>query len=98
MNKYKIGDKIRIINMEGEPNYTGKVGRVTHIDDEGQLHGTWGGCALAPEVDMFNKLIICCLCGKEIRGYGNSALPLKEGLCCDKCNLSKVIPSRLKMR
>ena len=52
----KIGDKIRIIHMDGEPQYTGKVGVVEHIDDIGQLHGTWGGCALIPELDEFEKV------------------------------------------
>lgn len=41
-----VGDKIRIIHMEGESRYTGKIGIVTHIDDAHQIHGTWGGCAL----------------------------------------------------
>ena len=47
----KIGDKIRIINMDGEPDYTGRIGTVTYIDDAGQIHGTWGGCALIPDCD-----------------------------------------------
>lgn len=49
----KVGDKITITQMEGEPRYTGKSGVVTHIDDLGQLHGTWGGCAIIPNVDEF---------------------------------------------
>lgn len=49
----KVGDKIRIIYMEGEPQYTGKVGVVTRIDDMGQIHGTWGGCAVIPDTDSF---------------------------------------------
>ena len=49
----KIGDTIKIIYMEGEPQYTGRTGQVTHIDDIGQLHGTWGGCALIPGTDEF---------------------------------------------
>lgn len=28
----------------------------------------------------------CCICGKEIKGYGNNAEPLKKGKCCDNCN------------
>ena len=31
----------------------GREGEVTCIDDEGQLHGTWGGLALIPEADRF---------------------------------------------
>ena len=52
----KIGDKIRIINMEGEPQYSGKIGVIKHIDDIGQIHGSWGGCALIPDVDQFEVL------------------------------------------
>ena len=37
----KIGDKIRIIYMDGEPQYTGEEGYVTHIDDAGQIQMTW---------------------------------------------------------
>ena len=49
----KVGDRITINQMEGEPHYNGKSGVVTHIDDLGQLHGTWGGCAIIPNVDEF---------------------------------------------
>lgn len=43
----------------------------------------------------------CCLCRKEIEVVGtwkegNNAQPLKEGRCCDKCDITKVIPERLK--
>jgi hypothetical protein len=34
-------------------DYSGRVGTITHIDDIGQLHGTWGGLALVPELDEF---------------------------------------------
>ena len=53
MEKLKIGDTIKIIKMEGEPQYTNRDGVVTHIDDAGQIHGTWGGCAIITEVDEF---------------------------------------------
>ena len=42
MRQIKIGDKIKIITMEGEPHYKDREGVVTHIDDAGQIHGTWG--------------------------------------------------------
>lgn len=54
--KVKIGDKVRIIAMEGEPQYTDREGTVTHIDDAGQLHGTWGGCAIIPGTDSYEVL------------------------------------------
>lgn len=53
MKTARIGDVLKIKYMEGEPRYTGKTGTVTHIDDAGQIHGTWGGCAVIPECDDF---------------------------------------------
>jgi len=47
----KVGDKVRIIFMSGEPQYTGKEGIVKYIDDAGLIHGTWGGCAIVPGED-----------------------------------------------
>lgn len=52
----KIGAKIKIINMTGEPRYAGKEGTVEYIDSIGQLHGTWGGCAVIPEEDQFEVI------------------------------------------
>ena len=52
----KVGDKIRIICMEGEPRYTGREGIVQYIDDAGQIHGTWGGCAIIPESDSWEVI------------------------------------------
>ena len=49
----KVGDQIRILEMLDEPHYRGRVGIVTEIDDAYQLHGTWGGLAVNPQVDTF---------------------------------------------
>lgn len=49
----KVGDFIRILCMRGEPQYTGKTGRVTVVDSIGQLHGTWGGLAVIPGEDEY---------------------------------------------
>lgn len=49
----KIGDTIKIVYMAGEPQYSGKVGIVEFIDDMGQIHGSWGGCAIIPNEDEF---------------------------------------------
>ena len=51
--KVEIGYTLRIYSMKGEPQYNNKVGIVKHIDDAGQIHGTWGGCALIPGEDKF---------------------------------------------
>ena len=51
----KIGDKIRIISMNGEPHYSGREGEITFIgrdfDNEIYYRGTWGGCSVYPFVD-----------------------------------------------
>ena len=40
----------------------------------------------------------CCICGKKFKGYGNNPWPiLEKGVCCDECNLSKVIAARFEM-
>jgi rubrerythrin len=57
----KPGDKIRIIDMAGEPHYAGRTGEVEYIDDMGQIHGTWGGCALIPEEDTYELIVDECL-------------------------------------
>jgi hypothetical protein len=49
----QVGDKIKIITMVDEPDYTYKEGVVTYIDSFGQIHGTWGGCALIEGLDEF---------------------------------------------
>ena len=65
----KVGDKIRIIHLEGEDNsYDGKEGTVDHIDSIGQLHGTWGGLAVIPGVDDFD-IITEDLTEKKLKLY-----------------------------
>ena len=38
--------------LTGE-TYVNREGVITSVDDIGQLHGTWGGLAVIPEVDRF---------------------------------------------
>ncbi len=64
MEKVKIGDLIKVIKMEGEPDYSNRVGTVTAIDGIGQLHGTWGGLAIIPKKDTYQVL-------KENNNNGN---------------------------
>ena len=55
----KVGDKIRIIRMEDElqgDKYAGCEGVIEYIDSMGQLHGTWGGLAIIPEVDIITVI------------------------------------------
>lgn len=56
MAKVGVGSKVQVLCMEGEPQYTGKIGVVESIDAIGQLHGTWGGCAIIPGTDEYSVL------------------------------------------
>lgn len=44
----------------------------------------------------------CSICGKIIQPnkfgweFGNSAYPINDGTCCDKCNIKYVIPARME--
>ena len=41
----------------------------------------------------------CCICGREIEGYGNNPHPVYaddfDARCCDECNDNVVIPLRI---
>ena len=53
------GMRLGIIKIDDpftRADYPGKEGIVTMIDDIGQIHGTWGGLALVPELDDFTIL------------------------------------------
>lgn len=52
----KVGDKIRVNNMDGEPHMTGAEGTVRLIDDMGQIHCKEFGLAIIPEVDKFEVI------------------------------------------
>lgn len=55
-NNNLIGKKIEIVYMSGEPRYTGRIGTITHVDDMGQIHGTWGGLALIDGEDEYRVI------------------------------------------
>lgn len=47
---------------------------------------------------MKTPTLKCCICGKEIHGHGNNPYPVKdEGRCCAECNVTIVIPERIKL-
>ena len=52
----RVGDKIKIIEMKGEPNYKDKEGIVKEIDDYGLLHGTWGSLAIDLQEDTIKVI------------------------------------------
>jgi hypothetical protein len=45
------------------------------------------------------RLKLCCFsgCNNSLLYGGNNASPLFDGGCCDECNISKVVPARLKL-
>lgn len=44
--------------------------------------------------DMARSIKHCSICYKEYSGWGNNALPINMGRCCDYCNGNVVIPAR----
>jgi len=38
----------------------------------------------------------CSICRRPYRGSGRSAQPINSGRCCDNCNITVVIPERLR--
>ena len=56
----KVGDKIRIIDMDGEPQQSGKKGVITEIgtDPWGDIYyrGTWSGCSVYPGIDRIEVI------------------------------------------
>jgi hypothetical protein len=53
---FKVGDKIRIVEMVGEPHYNGREGVIESIDDMGQLEGTWGGVRVHADEDTIERV------------------------------------------
>ena len=52
--EFKPGMKVRIIHLDGEDNrYDDIEGVIEYVDAIGQLHGSWGGLAIIPDVDEF---------------------------------------------
>lgn len=46
---------------------------------------------------MDNETKVCCICGKQFKGYGNNPWPIKEeGECCEQCNYNIVLPKRIE--
>jgi len=42
---------------------------------------------------------VCVLCKESFVGWGNNPEPLakyEEGVCCDQCDMDKVIPKRIE--
>ena len=53
MEKIEGKWKVHIIEMVGEPQYNGREGYITYVNNLGQIYGTWGISFLRPERDRF---------------------------------------------
>ena len=40
------------------------------------------------------KIRLCCICCMYYLGYGNNALPIRNGICCDDC-FKRVLIARM---
>ena len=38
----------------------------------------------------------CDICESKIEGEGNNAEPYSDGICCDECNYTVVVPLRIQ--
>ena len=52
----KYLDKLVFVVIDDPYHPIADRGRVTSVDDMGQLHGTWGGIAAVPGVDRIELL------------------------------------------
>ena len=52
----KYLDKLVFVVIDDPYSPIAERGRVTEVDDAGQLHGTWGGLAAIPGVDHIELL------------------------------------------
>jgi hypothetical protein len=43
------------------------------------------------------KTCIFVGCDNSLGQWGNNALPIKEGRCCDDCNMNVVLPARIAL-
>jgi len=38
----------------------------------------------------------CEICGVQLFRDGHNAMPVKEGRCCDSCNIMVIVPERAR--
>lgn len=55
MSKYRVGQLIKIIDVDEFPEYSPKIGVITDIIN-GELYGTWGKCAILPNFDIIEVI------------------------------------------
>ena len=53
--RVSVGDKIKVISIEGRPEYTGRIGIVTKVEDD-IIVGTWGAAYIIYGEDKFQVL------------------------------------------
>jgi hypothetical protein len=43
-----------------------------------------------------DELKRCSICGRTYTGWGHNAQPVNDGCCCDECNVTIVLPRRIR--
>lgn len=72
-----------------------RIGKITQNDIEERIKNVGYGKSFEDLLeDKTSK--ICSICGKKYEGYGNNAQPINDGRCCDYCNSTVVIPTRIQ--
>lgn len=50
------------------------------------------------ENENSSKEQICSICGRNMNvGFGNNAQPVNDGICCNNCYLTIVIPTKIRL-
>lgn len=49
-----------------------------------------------PTDGLHRKPQLCSICHNIYFGFGNNAQPVNDGRCCDHCNSTVVIPTRMR--
>lgn len=97
--EYPMGTRIELMHMEDfQAPPKGTHGTVTGVDDIGSIMVNWdtgGTLNVVYGEDIVSKVKYCCICGKEIYGYGNNPIPVVGKVCCDNCNSFVVVPYRV---
>lgn len=73
-----------------------EIGLISKQDIDDRIRNVGRGKSFDDLLETKEKLPRCSICGKNYTGYGNNALPVNKGRCCDVCNKSIVVPRRIR--
>tara|TARA_R100000687_G_scaffold21469_2_gene17880 strand:- start:195 stop:497 length:303 start_codon:yes stop_codon:yes gene_type:complete len=86
--EYNISDEISDIDFTRVENFDNfcfdKSVKIIDVKEQVVLN-------VSPEYKL------CIICNGAYIGYGSNAAPVKDGRCCTECNITVVIPARMKI-